>query len=97
MVLTRALRQLERSPHEINVGGRTGNGHEIALGATHETTSEQCGVYDQEQIERFEDTLEDGVQDILRDLQRLTHANMTAEIARFAAALHANVILPEDF
>ena len=55
------------------------------------------GVYDQEQIERFEDTLEDGVQDILRDLQRLTHANMTAEIARFAAALHANVILPEVF
>jgi hypothetical protein len=55
------------------------------------------GVFDQSEIERFEDTLEEGVQDILRDLQRLTHANMTAEIARFAAALHADLILPEDF
>jgi hypothetical protein len=55
------------------------------------------GVYGQDQIERFEDTLEEGVQDILRDLQRLTHANMTAEIDRFAAALRADLILPEDF
>jgi hypothetical protein len=55
------------------------------------------GVYSQDEIERFEDTLEEGVQDILRDLQRLTHANMTAEIARFAEALHADLILPEDF
>ena len=55
------------------------------------------GVYSQDQVERFEDTLEEGVQDILRDLQRLTHANMTAEVARFTAALHADVILPEDF
>ena len=55
------------------------------------------GVYSQDQIERFEDTLEEGVQDILRDLQRLTHANMTAEIARFSEALYADLILPEDF
>ncbi|HEY2162110.1 MAG TPA: hypothetical protein VGH24_12445 [Solirubrobacteraceae bacterium] len=58
---------------------------------------EGSGVYSQDEIERFEDTLEDGVQEILRDLQRLTHANMTAEIARFSDALHADLILPEDF
>lgn len=55
------------------------------------------GVYDQDRIERFEDTLEEGVQEILRDLQRLTHANMTSEIDRFSAALRADLILPEDF
>jgi len=55
------------------------------------------GVYNQHQIESFEDTLETGVQDILRDLQRLTHANMSSEIARFADALRADLILPEDF
>jgi len=58
---------------------------------------EDEGLYSQAEIERFEDSLEDGVQDILRDLQRLTHANMNAEIARFAGALHADLILPEDF
>jgi hypothetical protein len=55
------------------------------------------GVYKQDEIDRYEDSLEDGVQDILRDLQRLTHANMTAEITRFSEALHADLILPEDF
>lgn len=55
------------------------------------------GVYSQQQVERFEDTLETGVQDILQDLQRLTYANMTTEIDRFSAALRADLILPEDF
>jgi hypothetical protein len=55
------------------------------------------GVYSQQQIERFEDTLEDGVQNILDDLKRLTYANMTAEVEAFAAALQADLILPEDF
>jgi hypothetical protein len=55
------------------------------------------GVYDQQQIERFEDTLEAGVEDILNDLKRLTYANMTAEVDRFSAALRADLILPEDF
>jgi hypothetical protein len=55
------------------------------------------GVYDQEQIEHFEDTLEAGVEDILTDLKRLTYANMTADVDRFTAALRADLILPEDF
>jgi hypothetical protein len=55
------------------------------------------GVYDQQEIEQYEDTLESGVQDILEDLKRLTYANMTAEVDRFSAALRADLILPEDF
>jgi hypothetical protein len=55
------------------------------------------GVYDQDQIDEFEDTLESGVREILEDLKRLTHANMTAEVERFATALRADLILPEDF
>jgi hypothetical protein len=55
------------------------------------------GVYNQPEIEDFEDTLESGVQDILEDLKRLTYANMTAEVDRFSAALRADLILPEDF
>jgi len=34
---------------------------------------------------------------LLRDLKRLTAANMTEEIERFAAALAIGLILPEDF
>jgi hypothetical protein len=34
---------------------------------------------------------------MLSDLRRLTHANMAEEIERFAAALHTDLILPEDF
>jgi hypothetical protein len=34
---------------------------------------------------------------MLRDLQRLTQANMADQIERFAQALHADHILPEDF
>ncbi len=55
------------------------------------------GNFDQGRVERFEDTLENGVQDILRDLKQLTYANMTAEIERFVEALRSDLILPEDF
>lgn len=55
------------------------------------------GMYSQQEVELFEDTLEAGVQDILNDLRRLTYANMTSEVDRFAAALRADLILPEDF
>ena len=34
---------------------------------------------------------------MIADLQRLTQANMTADIDRFAAALDTDLILPEDF
>jgi hypothetical protein len=55
------------------------------------------GVYDQADVERFEETLDEGLAAILRDLQRLTHANMADQVDRFVAALDADLILPEDF
>ena len=55
------------------------------------------GVYDHEQIEQLEEQLDDGVEAIMRDLNRLTNANMADEIERFASALEADLILPEDF
>ncbi len=55
------------------------------------------GVYDREQVQDFEDELDEGLADMLRDLQRLAQANMTDQIERFVAALNADQILPEDF
>ena len=55
------------------------------------------GVYDRDEVDKLEEKLDDGLADMLADLQRLTHANMAEEIDRFAMALHAELILPEDF
>jgi hypothetical protein len=57
----------------------------------------EAGAFDQEAIERLEEHLDDGLAEMLDDLQRLTQANMTSELERFAAALQAGLILPEDF
>ena len=55
------------------------------------------GVYSQAEVEELEDRLEEGLSEMLTDLQRLAQANMTEEVERFIAALDAGVILPEDF
>lgn len=55
------------------------------------------GVYSQSEVEDLEDHLEEGLADMLADLQRLAQANMSDEVDRFIAALDANLILPEDF
>jgi hypothetical protein len=55
------------------------------------------GVYSQSEVEDLEDHLEEGLADMLADLQRLAQANMADEVDRFIAALDANLILPEDF
>ncbi len=55
------------------------------------------GLYDRDQVDRLEEKLDDGLAEMLGDLQRLTQANMAEEIDRFSAALHADLILPEDF
>jgi phage terminase large subunit GpA-like protein len=55
------------------------------------------GVFDQEQVDALEERLDDGLTEMLSDLRRLTRANMSEEIERFAAALNADLILPEDF
>jgi hypothetical protein len=55
------------------------------------------GVFDQDQVDALEENLDDGLADMLCDLQRLTETNMAEDIELFAAALHAGLILPEDF
>jgi hypothetical protein len=55
------------------------------------------GVFDQTQVHALEDQLDEGLAEMLRDLQRLTQANMADEMDRFVAALQADLILPEDF
>jgi hypothetical protein len=55
------------------------------------------GVFEQEEVDALEERLDDGLTEMLSDLRRLTQANMSEEIERFAAALNADLILPEDF
>ena len=55
------------------------------------------GLYTQDQVRELEDRLDDGLADMLQDLQQLTQANMADQIDRFITALHADQILPEDF
>jgi hypothetical protein len=55
------------------------------------------GIYTQEQVEALEEHLDDGLADMLDDLQRLAQANMADQIDRFITALQGDHILPEDF
>jgi predicted RNA-binding Zn-ribbon protein involved in translation (DUF1610 family) len=55
------------------------------------------GVYGQPIIGRFDEALDRGTDQVLRDLKLLTQANMEGEIDRFVAALADGHILPEDF
>ncbi len=55
------------------------------------------GVFGQHQVYDLEEKLDEGLADMLRDLRRLTQANMAEEIDRFVTALNADLILPEDF
>jgi hypothetical protein len=55
------------------------------------------GIHEQEVVDRFDDVLDQATESILDDLKALTQANMLAEVESFAAALHADHVLPEDF
>jgi len=55
------------------------------------------GLYTAEQVRELEDRLDEGLADMLRDLKRLTQANMADQVDRFVKALAADQILPEDF
>ena len=54
-------------------------------------------VFSRREVDHFEEQLDAGLADMLSDLRRLTQANMSEEIERFAAALRVDLILPEDF
>jgi hypothetical protein len=57
----------------------------------------EVGVFDQATVDRFDEHLDLGTEALIRDLKRLTRANMEEEIDRFSSALTADLILPEDF
>jgi hypothetical protein len=57
----------------------------------------ETGTFDQATVDRFDEQLDLGTEALVRDLRRLVQANMEDEADRFAAALEANAILPEDF
>ena len=55
------------------------------------------GLYDQETVDRFDEELDHGTEALVRDLKRLTRANMEEEVERFACALASDAIWPMDF
>ena len=55
------------------------------------------GLYDQETVDRFDEELDHGTEALVRDLKRLTRANMEEEVDRFSAALASDAIWPMDF
>ncbi|MEA2347453.1 MAG: hypothetical protein QOG62_1240 [Thermoleophilaceae bacterium] len=59
--------------------------------------TERMGEYSQEIVDELDETLDAGFTTLLAELQELMASNMADEIERFAAALQADAILPEDF
>lgn len=55
------------------------------------------GTYEQPVIDRFDEALDRGTEELLEDLKALARANLEERIDRFADALRAGHILPEDF
>jgi hypothetical protein len=55
------------------------------------------GTFRQELVDAFDVELDSGVEALARDLSELARANMADDVERFAAALRADAILPEDF
>jgi len=55
------------------------------------------GVFAQMVVDRFDEALDAGTEQLLTDLGLLTRANMEDGVERFTAALWAGDIQPEDF
>jgi hypothetical protein len=55
------------------------------------------GLYDQATVDRFDEQLDHGTEALVRDLKRVTRANMEEEIERFSSALTSDAIWPMDF
>jgi hypothetical protein len=55
------------------------------------------GQFDQETVDRFDEELDHGTEALVRDLKRLTRANMEEEVDRFSSALASDAIWPMDF
>lgn len=55
------------------------------------------GIFDQPTVDRFDEELDMGTEALVRDLKRLTRANMEEEVERFSSALASDAIWPMDF
>jgi hypothetical protein len=55
------------------------------------------GSFSQSEVDRFDEELDRGGEELVEDLRALTRANMEDEAERFAKALASDTILPEDF
>jgi hypothetical protein len=55
------------------------------------------GIFGQDVVDSFDEVLDEGTEQLVTDLKRLMHANMSDEIDRFVEALDAEALLPEDF
>ena len=55
------------------------------------------GLFDQDTVDRFDEELDHGTELLVRDLKRLTRANMEEEVDRFTSALASDAIWPMDF
>jgi hypothetical protein len=54
-------------------------------------------LFDQETVDRFDEKLDEGTYMLVRDLRRLTRANMKYEFNRFVRALKHDGITAEEF
>ncbi len=54
-------------------------------------------VFDQPEVERYDDVLLAEAGDMIEELDRITRQNMAEHVERFTAALHADAITPFDF
>jgi uncharacterized protein with PIN domain len=54
-------------------------------------------IYGEEVIQRFDEALDHGTEELVSDLRELSRANMEEAVERFIAALGADYVLPEDF
>jgi hypothetical protein len=57
----------------------------------------ETGVFDQQTVERFDEELDRGTDQLVDDLKRLIYSNMEEQIDRFCEALGNDHVLPEDF
>ncbi len=54
-------------------------------------------TFDEQLVQRFDETLDHGTEALVADLRKLTPANMEEDVERIIAALNAEYVLPEDF
>jgi DNA-directed RNA polymerase subunit RPC12/RpoP len=55
------------------------------------------GIYSQGVVDAYDELLNDGADALTTAYRRLVRDNLVAEMERFAGALRAGAILPEDF